>query len=412
MVKIRKTLAIGVAAALVLASTIMPLTAQDLTPGCRIIPVDPDIGADIPLNYFGPAPSTVERSLVGPVQLLTAGEVDVAAETITLPLYRGNLKDGRFVWYILTDTTDKDNAEALGLNHSAKLNFAATGNGVRRAVIERIIIDEATGDDDVILVFDQGTVDFSPKRQVQADTSNPEAAFPPQVAEPGSVGDAQYSPLVMIDNAGDHTYNAPIIAFDVTAEQINCPDGNCNYDLVHDVVVAIDTPNNNPNEGSVTLKLTPGFSFGRPVLYLSTEASSPLVAALEGITYTPGLLDVLVGNDDSAFSAVERLFTFLNGPLGCENPQRQGQNSGLVDDRGPFNVLGGIPTIATDYSPLWDVNIGEWTQEAIDRGIRNRLRGEFDILLHVDAGFVTGPGGSEYGSSGIIVNCPIVARLL
>ena len=260
MLKIRKTLASGIAAALVLASTTLPLSAQDLTPGCRIIPVDPDIGADIPLNYFGPAPSTVERSLVGPVQLLNAGEVDVSAETITLTLYRGNLEDGRFVWYILTDTTDKDNAEALGLNHSAKLNFASTGNGTRRAVIERIVIDEATGDDDVILVFDQGTVDFSPERQVQADTSNPEQAFPPQVAEPGSVGDAAYSPLVKIDNAGDHTYNAPMIAFNVNAEQINCPDGNCNYALVHDAVVAIDAPNNNPNEVSVTIKLTPGFS--------------------------------------------------------------------------------------------------------------------------------------------------------
>ena len=251
MVKVRQTIAISLAAVLTLASTTMPLMAQDLTPGCRIIPVDPDIGADIPLNYFGPAPSTVERSLVGPVQLLTAGEVDVSAETITLPLYRGNLKDGRFVWYILTDTTDKDNAEALGLNHSAKLNFVATGNGARRAVIERIIIDETTGDDDVILVFDQGAVDFSATRQVQADTSNPEQAFPPQVAEPGSIGDAEYSPLVKIDNAGDHIYNAPMIAFDVNADQINCPDGNCNYDLVHDSVVAINAPNNNPNENTI-----------------------------------------------------------------------------------------------------------------------------------------------------------------
>ncbi|ETW96666.1 MAG: hypothetical protein ETSY1_25650 [Candidatus Entotheonella factor] len=393
-------------------SMMTPLHAQDLTPGCRIIPVDPDIGADIPLDYFGPAPSTVERSLVGPVQLLTAGEVDVVEETLTLPLYRGALEDGRSVWYILTDTTDRDNAEALGLNHSAKLNFAVTGNGARRGVIERVIINEETGDDDVMLVFNQGTVDFSPERQVQADTSDPEQAFPPQVAQPGSVGDAQYSPLVKIDNAGDHVYNAPMIAFDVSAEQINCPDGNCDYSLVHDAVLAINAPNDNPNESSVTLKLTPGFSFGRPVLYISTEASDPVVAALEGVTYTTALRDILVGNDDSAFSAVERLFTFLNGPLGCENPQRQGQNSGLVDDRGPFNVLGGIPTIATDYSPLWDVNIGEWTQESIDLGIRNRLRGEFDILLHVDSGFVTGPGGSEYGSSGIIVNCPIVARLL
>ena len=399
-------------ALILLLSTIAPLHAQDLTPGCRIIPVDPDIGADIPLNYFGPAPSTVERSLVGPVQLLTAGEVDVIEETLTLPLYRGELQDGRSVWYILTDTTDRDNAEALGLNHSAKLNFGATGNGARRATIQRIIIDEETGDDDVILVFNQGAVDFSPERRVEADTSNPEQAFPPQVAQPGSVGDDQYSPLVKIDNAGDHIYNAPMIAFDVSAAQINCPDGNCDYSVVHDSVVAINAPNDNPNESSVTLKLVPGFSFGRPVLYISTDVSDPSVAALEEATYTPALREILVGNDDSAFSAVERLFTFLNGPLSCDNPQRQGQNSALVDGRGPLNVLGGIPTIATDYSPLWDVNIGEWTQESIDQGIRNRLRGEFDILLHVDAGFVTGPGGSEYGSSGIIVNCPIVARLL
>jgi len=179
-----------------------------------------------------------------------------------------------------------------------------------------------------------------------------------------------------------------------------------------DAVVAINAPNDNPHDSSVTLRLTPGFSFGRPVLYVSTDASGPVVAALEGVTYTPALRDILVGNDDSAFSAVERLFTFLNGPSGCDNPQRQGQSSGLVDGRGPWNVLGGIPTLATDYSPLWDVNIGEWTQEAIDRGIRNRLRDEFDVLLHVEAGLLTGPGGAAYGSSGIIVNCPIVARLL
>jgi hypothetical protein len=412
MINVRRAIVVSLAAALPLASTIVPLTAQDLTPGCRIIPVDPNIGADIPLDYFGPAPSTVERSLVGPLQLLTAGVVAVSAETITLPLYRGERQDGRTVWYVLTDTTDKDSAEALGLNHAAKLNFGATGNGARHGTIQRIILDETTGEDDVILIFDRGTVDFSPGRQVQADPSNPEQAFPPQVAEPGSVGDAEYSPLVMIDNAGSHVYNAPMIAFDVSAADINCPDGGCNHDLVHDAVVAINAPNDNPNDSSVTLRLTPGFSFGRPVLYVSTDASDPVVAALEGVTYTPALRDILVGNDDSAFSAVERLFTFLNGPLGCDNPQRQGQNSGLVDGRGPLNVLGGIPTLATDYSPLWDVNIGAWTQEAIDRGIRNRLRDEFDVLLHVEAGFLTGPGGAAYGSSGIIVNCPIVARLL
>ena len=91
---------------------------------------------------------------------------------------------------------------------------------------------------------------------------------------------------------------------------------------------------------------------------------------------------------------------------------RQGFNSAIRGEGGPLNVLGGIPTIATDYSPLWDLNLGEWTQEAIDRGYRSRMTEEFQILGFVERGFMTGPGGTPYGSSGIIINCPIVSRLL
>lgn len=370
--------------------------------GCRIRPASPATGADIPETYFGPAPSTVNPSLVGPALLLTAGEIDTTAETITLPLYRGEMRrGGQSVWYILTDTTDEGNAEALGLNFAAKLNFAATGRGVRTATLMR----------DGLLIFDVGTVDFSPEREVvpggNRTVSQPDPPFPPRVAAPGSVGDTMYTPLVKIVNAGGHVYNAPIVAFDVTAEQIHSPNGSPDYSLVHDKVVAIDTVND-----TVTIALTPGFSFARPVLYLSTEASEPGVAALEGATFTPSLRDIETGNDDSAFSAVERIFVISNGHTGCDNPQRQGLDSAIIDGRGPFNVLGGIPTLATDYSPLWDVNLGEWTQESIQNGYRSRVLDEFQILGLVEGGFITGPGGSEYGSVGVIVNCPIAFRFL
>jgi hypothetical protein len=75
-------------------------------------------------------------------------------------------------------------------------------------------------------------------------------------------------------------------------------------------------------------------------------------------------------------------------------------------------VLGGIPTIAADYSPMWDVNLGVWTKDAIDKGYRSRVTEEFQILGLVQRGHITGPGGGPHGSSGIIVNCPIVHRLL
>jgi hypothetical protein len=368
-----------------------------------IAPAPPSIGAGVPLTYFGPAPSMAQRELIGPYQLLKSGQVDLNASTITLPLYQGQVKaaDGigggearMNVWYILTDTTDKGNADALGLNWSPKLNYDATGARV------------ATVQNNSTLLFNNGTVDFSPNRTVTpGDMPN---AFPPKMANPGSVGDNDYSPLVRIENAGDHIYNAPIVAFNVEASQISFCNGNPDYSIIHDKVVKIC-----PENGTVTLKLTPGFSFARPVLYLSMDASGILPAAMEDVNVAPKLSSIATGHDDSAFSGVERLFAFINGPTGKDNPQRQGFNSALIDGGiSPLNVLGGIPTIATDYSPMWDINIGEWTQTAIDNGYRSRLTEEFQILGFVKQGWVTGPGGGAFGTAGIIVNCPIVYRFL
>jgi len=39
----------------------------------------------------------------------------------------------------------------------------------------------------------------------------------------------------------------------------------------------------------------------------------------------------------------------VNGPTGKDNPQRQGLNSAIIDGLSPLNILGGIPTVATDY---------------------------------------------------------------
>jgi hypothetical protein len=381
---------------------LLPVAAEDVVE--EIEPAPASIGTDIPTTYFGPPPSTVEPELIGPLQLLTAGQLDTEAGTITLPLYRGELRQtGENVWYIVTDTTDQANAAALGINHSAKLAFAESCRGVRTAEYDR----------DATLLFDFGSVDFSPDRIVVPGNAEVATApvFPPSDFQPGSIGDELYTPLVRIRNAGNHIYNAPMIAFDVAEDDLDFCDGDVDYDLVHDKVTKIC-----PSEGTVTLQLTPGFSFAKPVLYLSTEADDPLPAALEGATFSPALRDIAVGRDDSLFSAVERLFTFINGPTntvaGQVNPQRQGLTSAILGEGDALNVIGGIPTVATDYSPLWDLNVGEWTADAIQKGYRSRLTEEFQILGFVSRGFITGPGGTPYGSTGFIVNCPIVHRFL
>jgi hypothetical protein len=368
-------------------------------PGCAVNPASPSVGADVPETYFGPEPSTVQKEFIGRLQLLTAGKLDERAGTITLPLYRGTVRAGnRTVWYILTDTTDEGNAKALGLNFSAKLNYAAVSSrAVRTGTLRR----------DGMIDFDAGYVDFTPERRI-VPNSGP-SPFPPLVAEPGSVGDNSYSPLVRIVNAGHHIYNAPIVAAGDPSTFRNM-DGTINRRSVLDTVVSINVNPTNVGGSTVTMRLIPGFSFARPVLYLSTDASTPLVAALEEATLAPGLAEIEVGNDDSAFSAVERIFVAINGPRGCENPQRQGIESAMIDGRRPLNVLGGIPTAATDYSPLWDLNAYQWTQQAIDRGYRSRLTEEFQILSFAERGFITGIGGEKFGSQGTIINCPIVHR--
>jgi hypothetical protein len=256
------------------------------------------------------------------------------------------------------------------------------------------------------LIFDQGTVDFSPTRKIVAGP--PGAEFPPVSFQPGSIGDKNYSPLVRILNDGGTIYNASIVAFGVTADQISFPNGNVDYSKVHDQVVAID-----PFNMTVTLNLINGFSFGRPVWYVSMDASIPLAAAIEHSTYAPLQAVLPLGNDDSFSSPIERIFIATNGAEegSCNNPTRQGLSADLADSYRPNNTLGGIPTLALDYSPIWDANLYTWTADAIANGYREQLREEFQILTFVQDGLLTGPGGAAFGSAGFSINCPIVIRL-
>jgi hypothetical protein len=362
-------------------------------PGCDLFPAPASVGTTVGLSYFGPPPSTVNPSLVGPVQLLNTGKVDAIAGTITIPLYKGTLKGTKkTIWYILTDVSDQGIANELGLNFSAKLGFAE--NAARTGTLD------GNGN----IVFDKGTVDFSPQRNIVPGPAGQE--FPPKSFTPGATGDKDYSPYVTITNAGNVVYNAPMVAFDVDASQIDFPNGNVDYSKVHDQVVAIDTVNM-----TVTLNLINGFSFGRPVWYLSTDASIPLAAAIEHSTFAPLMGNLLLGHDDSAFSPIERIFIATNGTEGCANPQRQGLSADLADGHRPNNTLGGIPTIALDYSPAWDANLYTWTDDAISKGYRQQLREEFQILTYAQDGLITGPGGAAFGSAGFSINCPIVQRL-
>src|SRR5258708_27134777 len=225
---------------------------------------------------------------------------------------------------MVLDAGDQAEADRLGVNFSKKLPNA--GDAARPATLRA----------DGTFLFESGLVDFTPNRMVAP--GNPDRPFPPSIAQPGSVGDENYSPLV---RANGIAYDAPVIAAAVDDAFINFPNGNPNYAFVHDQVVAID-----PANRTVTLSLINGFSFGKPVFYISTESSDPTVSAIEGNTFAPRMRRLEVGVDDISRSAVERIFIATNGASkgGCQNPQRQGLGAALLDGHRPTNTSGGLPT--------------------------------------------------------------------
>jgi hypothetical protein len=80
-----------------------------------------------------------------------------------------------------------------------------------------------------------------------------------------------------------------------------------------------------------------------------------------------------------------------------------------------LNVFGDFPTLkdprhADAYSPLWDAQLGQWTQKAIDQGLDKRQIDE-NVVFNLAAtrpDLLTGPGGAPYGTVGIDINCAVI----
>jgi hypothetical protein len=350
------------------------------------------------------------------IVLKSAHDVNVKDHTAILPLHRGTF-EGKTVWYVMTDASDFGIARDLDVLYAPKLANMAIG--CPDCVQEVTLAAKSDNKFAEATVQFAGVPDFSPTRVFQPSATG----FPPAVAKPGGVGDAHYSPFVRIKGS-NVVYNMPIVAT-----------GDGPFDAVHhsntqDHVLAIDLKEHQDGP-EVTMLLAPGFDAGQPILYLSTEASLPDVATIERATYVPLLAKApFLGGDDFAGSARERIFALVNGQTGKDNPQAQGFVDVALDENLNLdatlanastietsrNVQGDFPTQgdprhANAYSPLWDAQVGQWTQRAIDEHRNVRQTDENEILNLAAEGYITGPMGAPFGSAGFVINCPPVAYL-
>ena len=365
----------------------------------------------------------------------SAIQVDLSKETVRLPLYPG-MSGGKRVWYVLLDASDEGAARNLGVNFAPKL--ANIGIGCP-ACVQTVTLEHPTPQQNPFgpaVVRFRGAPDFSPTRVA---VPGPQG-FPLAKFQPGAVAGMGYSPFIRI--AGSPTvYSAPIVAtgdgpFDVV-RHTNTADRALG---IH--IVPATSPPGRFQESWVDMLFIKGFDAGQPIVYLSTDAGQPLTAVLERSTYVPALDRASFnGGDDFLGSARERLFGFINGQTGGGNPRAQGFVHLVLDGHAAedasaantamiaalrnggdlLNVFGDFPTLrdprhADAYSPLWDAQLGLWTEKAVRAGLNTRQIDENvvfnlaatrpDLLTGVDP--ATGMP-KPYGSAGVDINCAVIA---
>ncbi len=339
-------------------------------------------------------------------------QVDLDKNIARVPLYKG-IYNGTSVWYVRMDVSDAAMATQLGLNFAPRLSNA--DNGCPACIQTVASSNPIPGAAPVTFA---GTVDFSPVRQLVPSATG----FPPVMALPGSVAGVGYSDLIRVQGS-NIVYNAPIVAtgdgpFDVTQAHTNTLDR----------VMAIDVVNM-----TVDLQFIRAFSHGKDIFYFTFGSTGALSATLERGTFVPAMATLPFANDDqNPMGARSAIFTFANGKLGKNDPNAQGLSHVILDNppgnlslQNPalleglrmlgdaHNVLGSFPTLADKrlrelYTPLWDLNIAVWNNDAVTQGNNFAQTDANTIRQLASNNLVTNAGGAKLSSTNFVVNCPVL----
>lgn len=312
---------------------------------------------------------------------------------VTLPLYRGLGPSGAPTYFIITEAADFDVARAMGINYAPKLAKDAKSAGAMAVTIDNGVVKLP------------GDVDFAPVYAVAPGAGD--KPFPPSVATPGAVGDANYSSLAVLPSG--QVLNLQVVA---------------NASGQHDRAVAVDL-----EKRTVTMSLLDGMHAGKQWFYhLVTDVSADVPSVLEKGVYAPrlGKLPTFGKSTPGDASALLGFSPVLNGPRDAGSPQGQGFEMSLANGGvDPINVFPVGPqndnrSASNNYSPMWDAHVSQWTPAAIAAGKARRIVSLADLKALIKAGLVESafinppaPGNAFVGGlrpTQAIINCPVIAQ--
>ena len=265
------------------------------------------------------------------------------------------------------------------MNFARKLANAAGTPAIQNVTMKNGVIDFPA------------TVNFAPTRVLQPGPNG----FPPAKASPPSVGNPGYSPLIRLPSG--IVINAPQIANDT---------GHADKALKLD-----------KSKKKVLYQETEGRYEDKHVHYVSFESGDPAAATIEDVTFAPALNKL----PKAGLDGLHQL-----GPRGAggvhqradrhREPGRQGENSTILDNADPHNILKEVPVLPQHsdvgdphYTPGWDVHFARVDAGRPWPGARVEMQSTDEVDLRVKMKTVTGPGGKPFGPSNFTVNCPLVS---
>lgn len=136
----------------------------------------------------------------------------------------------------------------------------------------------------------------------------------------------------------------------------------------------------------IKMPLVPGWFEGKPVWYVTTDMSDPVMAKAANVNYVPSLANALPAEPrvPGTPSSIDRIYKFMNFDQGSVLPSIP-------------QPLGGSNS-NQQYSPLWQLYAVYWEKGTMP----HELHSEQEVLEAQDQGRI------RIEALRIIVNCPVV----